>query len=476
MKLMMLHPCMTHRSVLRLVLGFLGLHASLASLLTCPNHPRRGWFACKCLLADMWFTRGAGESIICFSNVAVWAQIFKNDNQDVEVKHKRFVLTSSWKPESGTDAPALVLIGKDTVMLDPKRVRQLHHMLPTRNDKKAVCRCPAALSNLWFAVARIEERHSWGCGPFFWWERFFRILDCIVSINWCLPQRGGQLHACWAQFAFEANSSSRPSGFPSYCCLECRPSGRSLWFGLACTSAACWWRRQRGSWRQRISCHHSSTRGPCWQKQPLVRFACRPHVRVHCYFSPLWKENCTTTNLVSWVCFRRFAKGARPLSLVEDQNCYGWLEDFWLERRWKVQVWFWARNWGKRQGWGVAPIAVCDLLGFFALPFSIARTQAVHLSTWRQWDSCWTLNAWGSLHFYLKTMHSAVTPWLHRMRNTRAAGDSCLFCMSCTQEQHVFVCLARQFINKYWASMFFYPVCHLHLLQNVLYSQLSGIQ
>ena len=89
-----------------------------------------------------------GESIICFSNVAVWAQIFKNDNQDVEVKHKRFVLTSSWKPESGTDAPALVLIEKDTVMLDPKRVRQLDHLLPTRSDKKAVCRCPAALSNL----------------------------------------------------------------------------------------------------------------------------------------------------------------------------------------------------------------------------------------------------------------------------------------------------------------------------------------
>ena len=89
-----------------------------------------------------------GESIICFSNVAVWAQIFKNDNQDVEVKHKRFVLTSSWKPESGTDAPALVLIERGNVMPDPTHVRQLHRLLPTRNDKKAVCRCPVALSNL----------------------------------------------------------------------------------------------------------------------------------------------------------------------------------------------------------------------------------------------------------------------------------------------------------------------------------------
>ena len=71
--------------------------------------------------------------------VGVGVQIFKNDNQDVEVKHKRFVLTSSWKPESGTDVPALVLIELDHAMPDPKSVRQLHPLLPTRNDQKAVC-------------------------------------------------------------------------------------------------------------------------------------------------------------------------------------------------------------------------------------------------------------------------------------------------------------------------------------------------
>ena len=109
--------------------------------------------------------RGCSNFSVVIASVC--GQIFQNDNQDVEVKHKRFVLTSSWKPEPGADVPALVLIHRDDVMPDPNCVRQLDHLLPTRSDKKAVCPRSLSCVHFCFVVARFAERHSWGCGLFF---------------------------------------------------------------------------------------------------------------------------------------------------------------------------------------------------------------------------------------------------------------------------------------------------------------------
>ena len=77
----------------------------------------------------------------CFFNLiglCADIQIFMNEEENVEIKHKRFVLTSTWKPTPEEEIPHLVLISSDELAPEAKNVRQLHHLLPTRNDKKAV--------------------------------------------------------------------------------------------------------------------------------------------------------------------------------------------------------------------------------------------------------------------------------------------------------------------------------------------------
>ena len=77
--------------------------------------------------------RGCSNFSVVIAGVCV--QIFQNDNQDVEVKHKRFVLTSSWKPEPGADVPALVLIHRDDVM----------RLTPTVFGSWIICSRPAVI-------------------------------------------------------------------------------------------------------------------------------------------------------------------------------------------------------------------------------------------------------------------------------------------------------------------------------------------
>ena len=66
------------------------------------------------------------------------SQVLKNANGDVEIKHKRFVLTKTWKPTPEDEIPHLVLIASEEDVPEAKRIRQRQHMLPTRKDKKAV--------------------------------------------------------------------------------------------------------------------------------------------------------------------------------------------------------------------------------------------------------------------------------------------------------------------------------------------------
>ena len=66
------------------------------------------------------------------------SQVLKNANGDVEIKHKRFVLTKTWKPTPEDEIPHLVLIALDEHVPEAKHIRQLHHLLPTRDDKTAV--------------------------------------------------------------------------------------------------------------------------------------------------------------------------------------------------------------------------------------------------------------------------------------------------------------------------------------------------
>ena len=66
------------------------------------------------------------------------SQVLKNANGDVEIKHKRFVLTTTWKPTPDDEIPHLVLIASDEHVPEAKHIRQRQHMLPTRRDKKAV--------------------------------------------------------------------------------------------------------------------------------------------------------------------------------------------------------------------------------------------------------------------------------------------------------------------------------------------------
>ena len=66
------------------------------------------------------------------------SQVLKNANGDVEIKHKRFVLTTTWKPTPDDEIPHLVLIASDEHVPEAKHIRQRQHMLPTRKDKKAV--------------------------------------------------------------------------------------------------------------------------------------------------------------------------------------------------------------------------------------------------------------------------------------------------------------------------------------------------
>ena len=85
-----------------------------------------------------------------------------NEDEDVEIKHKRFVLTSTWKPTPEEEIPHLVLIPSDELAPEAQHVRQLHHLLPTRSNKKAVHLAMFFLDDV-SVVGRFEERDSRSC-------------------------------------------------------------------------------------------------------------------------------------------------------------------------------------------------------------------------------------------------------------------------------------------------------------------------